>query len=150
LLSRQPAGGAMNPVEARSVASFDRESDMLPRDLPPGAVRGLATFLILLSGAFGAFATFVPVPETARCPFVLVPEAGVDAMKSEQRGTIERVLVADGAEVSSGELMFVLRSDDLHALSVERATLERANSAARIRLRELEAEEAARKGSDEA
>ena len=103
--------------EAGSAASFDQESELLPRDLPPLAIRILAWFVIALVMGLIAVALFVALPETVACPFTLVPEAGADPVKAPISGTIDRVNVADGREVKAGELMFSIRSEDLGILA---------------------------------
>ncbi len=130
--------------------ALEKESELLPRDLPSGASRAMAAFLIGLVVAAAGIAFLVELPESVKCPFVLVPEDGADPVKSPRRGTIERLSVEDGAEVKKGDHLFTVRSEELRVLAAERAMLERQIESARGRLGDVEAENAASALSDRA
>jgi multidrug efflux pump subunit AcrA (membrane-fusion protein) len=96
-----------------SRGSLDIESEMLPQDPPPWIIRWTAWILL---GAF-LFALLIAIvmrlPETVRCPFILVPATGADPIQAPHQGTITRVSVAEGQVVTKGAELFVLRSDEI-------------------------------------
>ncbi|MEY2439530.1 MAG: hypothetical protein QOI34_915, partial [Verrucomicrobiota bacterium] len=96
-----------------SRGSLDTESDMLPTDPPPWIMRTLGWLLI--GGFLFAFliAMVMRIPETVRCPFILVPAAGADPIQSPRQAIISRVAVTEGQTVKAGEDLFVLRSDEI-------------------------------------
>ncbi len=110
-------------VNAPKRGSIELESEMLPQDPPPWIIRRTAWVLI------GAFLTallltiVVRLPETVRCPFILVPATGADPIQAAHQGIISRVSVTEGQTVNKGDELFVLRSDEIHALDTERRTL---------------------------
>jgi multidrug efflux pump subunit AcrA (membrane-fusion protein) len=103
--------------------SIDLESEMLPQDPPPWIIRRAAWALL---GAFlvGLFIAIVMrLPETVRCPFILVPATGADPIQAPHQGVITRVSVSEGQMVNKGDELFVLRSDEIRSLDTERRTL---------------------------
>ena len=103
--------------------SLDVESEMLPQDPPPWIIRSTAWILL---GAF-LFALLIAIvmrlPETVRCPFVLVPATGADPIQSPVRAIISRVGVDEGQPVKAGDELFVLRSDEIRGLDTQFRTL---------------------------
>lgn len=96
---------------------------MLPQDPPPWIVRRTAWLLI---GAFFTallLALLIRLPETVHCPFILVPATGADPIQAAHQGIITRVSVTEGQTVSKGSELFVLRSDEIHALDTQFQTL---------------------------
>src|SRR5213078_4270212 len=80
----------------------------------------------VLLGAFFVIlfiAIVMKLPETIRCPFVLVPESGSDPVQSAHQGVITRVSVNEGQAVTKGDELFVLRSDEIRTLDTELRTL---------------------------
>jgi multidrug efflux pump subunit AcrA (membrane-fusion protein) len=53
----------------------------------------------------------------------LVPATGADPIQAAHQGIISRVSVTEGQTVNKGDELFVLRSDEIHALDTERRTL---------------------------
>src|SRR6476660_3343446 len=103
--------------------SLDVESEMLPQEPPAWIVRSTAWILL---GAFLLALLIVIVmrlPETVRCPFVLVPDTGADPVQSPVRAIISHVGVDEGQPVKAGEELFVLRSDEIRGLDTEFRTL---------------------------
>ena len=103
--------------------SLDAESEMLPQKPPPWIVRSTAWILL---GAFLLallIAIVMRLPETVRCPFVLVPDTGADPVQSPVRAIISHVGVDEGQPVKAGEELFVLRSDEIRGLDTEFRTL---------------------------
>jgi len=98
-------------------ADFGGESDLLPRDLPSVIVRTLAVFVVFGFTVAALIAFFVPLPDVVATKFVLVPRDGADPVKAPMQGTIERVAVSDGSEVKKGDVLFVIRSEDLGVLA---------------------------------
>jgi multidrug resistance efflux pump len=93
--------------------SIDVESEMLPQDPPPSIIRFTGWLLIALF-IFGLLmAIILKLPETVRCPFVLVPATGADPIQSPHQGIITRVAVGEGQTVKHGAELFVLRSDEI-------------------------------------
>lgn len=103
--------------------SLDAESEMLPQEPPPWIIRSTAWLLL---GAF-LFALLIAIvmrlPETVRCPFVLVPDTGADPVQSPVRAVISHVGVDEGQPVKAGQELFVLRSDEIRGLDTEFRTL---------------------------
>ena len=103
--------------------SLDVESEMLPQEPPPWIIRSTAWILL---GAFLlalVIAIVMRLPETVRCPFVLVPATGADPVQSPVRAIISHVGVDEGQPVKAGEELFVLRSDEIRGLDTEFRTL---------------------------
>jgi multidrug resistance efflux pump len=135
--------------------SIDSESEMLPQDPPPWLIRSLGWLLI---GGFifaAIFAVITRMPETVRCPFVLVPATGADPVQSPRQAVISRVGVTEGQTVKAGQELFVLRSDEirgwdtqLHAFETDLRNREEglikndAASAAQIDIKSAEIEQA--------
>src|SRR5437868_9098034 len=103
--------------------SIDAESEMSPQEPPAWIVRSAAWVLI---GAF-LFALLLTIvmrlPETVRCPFVLVPATGADPIQSPRQAVINRVAVSEGQTVKGGEELFVLRSDEIRGWDMQFRTL---------------------------
>ncbi|PYJ24984.1 MAG: hypothetical protein DME91_06280, partial [Verrucomicrobia bacterium] len=99
--------------------SLDAESEMLPQEPPPWIIRSTAWLLL---GAF-LFALLIAIvmrlPETVRCPFVLVPATGTDPIQSPVRAIISHVGVDEGQPVKAGEELFVLRSEEIRGLDTQ-------------------------------
>jgi RTX toxin transport system membrane fusion protein len=103
--------------------SLDAESEMSPQEPPPWIIRSTAWILL---GAFLLallIAIVMRLPETVRCPFVLVPDTGADPVQSPVRAIISHVGVDEGQPVKAGEELFVLRSDEIRGLDTEFRTL---------------------------
>src|SRR5213594_1950765 len=103
--------------------SLDVESEMLPQEPPPWIIRStgwilLAAFLFTL-----LIAIVMRLPETVRCPFVLVPGTGADPIQSPVRAIISHVGVDEGQPVKAGEELFVLRSDEIRGWDTQFRTL---------------------------
>ena len=92
--------------------SFEVESEMLPQDPPPWIVRRTAWLLI------GAFFTALLLALLIR-----LPATGADQIQAAHPGIITRVSVTEGQTVSKGSELFVLRSDEIHALDTQFQTL---------------------------
>jgi multidrug efflux pump subunit AcrA (membrane-fusion protein) len=104
--------------------SLDEESEMLPQDPPPWIIRGMGW--LLLGGFLFALliAIVMRMPETVRCPFVLVPENGADPIQSPRQAVINKVTVSEGKSVKAGEELFVLRSDEIRGWDTQLQTFE--------------------------
>jgi len=103
--------------------SIDAESEMSPQEPPPWIIRStawllMAAFLIAL-----LIAIVMRLPETVRCPFVLVPATGGDPIQSPRQALISRVAVDEGQPVNAGEELFVLRSDEIRGWDTQFQTL---------------------------
>src|SRR4051794_6014115 len=66
--------------------SLDVESDMLPQDPPPWIIRWTAWLLLGFVGFAFILSIVMKLPETVRCPFVLVPAAGADPVQAPRQG----------------------------------------------------------------
>src|SRR5215471_20529173 len=103
--------------------SIDAESEMSPQEPPPWIIRStawllMAAFLIAL-----LIAIVMRLPETVRCPFVLVPATGGDPIQSPRQALISRVAVDEGQPVNAGQELFVLRSDEIRGWDTQFRTL---------------------------
>jgi len=103
--------------------SLDAESEMLPQEPPPWIIRSTA-WLLLAAFLFALLVAIVMrLPETVRCPFVLVPGTGADPIQSPVRAIISQIGVDEGQPVKAGEELFVLRSEEIRGLDTEFRTL---------------------------
>ncbi len=106
-----------------SRASIDTESEMLPQEPPAWIIRSagwclLGAFLLAL-----VMAIVMRLPETVRCPFILVPATGADPIQSPHQGIITRVSVREGQTVKKGAELFALRSDEIRSWDTQMQTL---------------------------
>jgi membrane fusion protein len=114
----------MSPRAKRAEqAGLDKESTLLPTDPPHWIVRGTAWLVIALFAAILLVSVIVHVPETIRCPCVLVPEAGADPIQSPRRAVVRQVRVTEGRQVAAGDELFVLSSEEIGDLDVQARTL---------------------------
>src|SRR5881396_543993 len=82
--------------------SLDVESEMLPQEPPPWIIRSTA-WLLLAAFLFALLVAIVMrLPETVRCPFVLVPGTGADPIQSPVRAIISHIGVDEGQRTVSG------------------------------------------------
>jgi multidrug resistance efflux pump len=103
--------------------SLDAESEMLPQEPPPWIIRSTA-WLLLAAFLFALLVAIVMrLPETVRCPFVLIPATGADPIQSPVRAIISQIGVDEGQPVKAGEELFVLRSEEIRGLDTEFRTL---------------------------
>jgi multidrug efflux pump subunit AcrA (membrane-fusion protein) len=103
--------------------SIDIESEMLPQNPPPWIIR-TAAWILLGAFLFGLMMAIVMrLPETVRCPFILVPSTGADPIQAAHQGVITRVSVIEGSTVKKGAELFVLRSDEIRTLDTQFQTL---------------------------
>src|SRR6266446_4490762 len=106
-----------------SRGSIDIASEMLPQDPPAWIIRS-AAWVLLGAFLFGLLIAIVMrLPETVRCPFVLVPATGADPIQAQHQGTISRVSVGEGQVVKKGAELFVLRSDEIRSWDTQLRTL---------------------------
>jgi HlyD family secretion protein len=103
--------------------SLEQEGEMLPTSPPPAIVRWIAWLLIVMFFAGVVAAFVVQMPETVRCPFVLVPKDGADPIQAPYQAVVNMVRVAEAQEVSKGSELFVLRSDEVRMRHTEFQTL---------------------------
>jgi hemolysin D len=103
--------------------SLDVESEMLPQEPPPWIIRSTA-WLLLAAFLFGLLAAIVMrLPETVSCQFVLIPATGADPIQSPRQAIISRVAVEEGQPVKLGEVLYVLRSDEIRGWDTQFRTL---------------------------
>ena len=86
---------------------------MLPQDPPPRVVRWIGWLLVAMFAAALDGRLVVEVPETVRCPFVLVPTGGADPIQAPALAVVAEVQVTEGQQVAAGAELFVLRSDEI-------------------------------------
>jgi multidrug resistance efflux pump len=103
--------------------SLDAESEMLPQEPPPWIIRSTAWILLAAFLFALLIAIVMRLPETVRCPFVLVPATGADPIQSPVRAIISHVGVDEGQPVKAGEQLYVLRSEEIRGLDTEFRTL---------------------------
>lgn len=106
-----------------SAASLEDKAAMLPRDPPPLVARAMAWLIIAIFFTALAAAIFVQIPETVRCPFVLIPKDGADPIKAPSMVLVSEVRVTEGQEVAAGQELFVLRSDEIRDRHTQLQTL---------------------------
>jgi multidrug efflux pump subunit AcrA (membrane-fusion protein) len=110
----------MKPL--KSLVPRASEAEMLPQQ--PRATRWIAWLLIALFLAALLAAVLVHIPETVRCPFVLVPEKGADPIQAPLLAVVFAVNTAEGQEVEEGAELFALRSDEIRAWRTQLQTSE--------------------------
>ncbi len=93
--------------------ALDAPSALLPQDPPPLIARLIAWLLISLFALFLVVAVAVPLPETVRCDFILVPKDGSDPIQAPYQAVVQTVNIEPGQEVAAGDVLFVLRSDEV-------------------------------------
>jgi len=103
--------------------SIDVESKMAPQEPPPWIIRSTA-WLLMTAFLFALLIAIVMrLPESVRCPFVLVPATGADPIQAPHQAVISHVAVSEGQTVKSGEELFVLRSDEIRGWDTQFRTL---------------------------
>ncbi len=103
--------------------SIDAESEMAPQEPPPWIIRSTA-WLLMAAFLFALLIAIVMrLPESVRCPFVLVPATGADPIQAPHQAVISHVAVSEGQTVKSGEELFVLRSDEIRGWDTQFRTL---------------------------
>ncbi len=103
--------------------SIDVESKMAPQEPPPWIIRSTA-WLLMAAFLFALLIAIVMrLPESVRCPFVLVPATGADPIQAPHQAVISHVAVSEGQTVKSGEELFVLRSDEIRGWDTQFRTL---------------------------
>ena len=103
--------------------ALEEKAAMLPQDPPPLIARGIASLFIVAFGVLLVAAVLVHIPETVRCPFVLVPKDGDDPLQAPYQATVQAVRVAEGQEVKAGTELFVLRSDEVRTRQTQLHTM---------------------------
>jgi membrane fusion protein len=98
--------------------------DIFPIHLPSWVAMSIGFLVILMFGVALIGAFVVPVPDTIRCPFVLVPMEGADPVRAPLEGQLTRILVTEAQEVRKGQELFVLRSKEIQSWTTELHTLE--------------------------
>jgi multidrug efflux pump subunit AcrA (membrane-fusion protein) len=93
--------------------SLDTESELLPQEPPSWVIRWTAWLLIAAFLVALLIAIVMRLPETVDCRFVLIPATGADLIQSPRQAIINRVVVEEGQPVKAGEVLFVLRSDEI-------------------------------------
>jgi len=118
--------------------ALESESPLLPADPPHWVVRGTAWLIVALFATALLALVLVHVPETIRCPCVLVPERGADPIQSPRLAIIREVRVGEGREVAAGEELFVLSSEDVGDRATTERTLEEDLASLRRNLKQAE------------
>jgi len=103
-------------------AKRSTDHDWLPQSPSPVFARLTGWVVIaLFTGAFLAAVT-IQIPETVRCRFRLIPEAGSDPIQTPVQGTLHRVFVQEGSEVEAGTALFEIRSEEVLTWQTELRT----------------------------
>jgi multidrug efflux pump subunit AcrA (membrane-fusion protein) len=126
---------AEDPVEPGQ--ELEQESELLPREPPPQALRVMTDVVLGLFLVTATFVAVVRLPATITGRFELKPESGSDPVNAPWEATVESVEVVIGDQVEKGDTLLVLRSEALRQLASEKATLERDLVADRQRLEAL-------------
>ena len=101
---------------------METESTVLPQDPPSWLLRLIAWLLCSIAAAAALAAVFVELPETVRCPFVLVSQTGAESLLAPIQGVLAEVKVEEGAEVARGTTLFVLQSDEIRNWQTQQLT----------------------------
>jgi len=103
--------------------SLESDSRLLPRVPPAWTLKTAAWLIIFLFAAMALGSILIVLPETFRCPCVLVPEGGADPIQSPRMAIIRQVRVQEGQTVAAGEEMFVLSSEEVRDWDTQQRTL---------------------------
>lgn len=104
------------------MTTWEADAPIAPKDPPHWFVVALAWLLIALFATALLVAIFVHVPETVRSRFVLMPENGVESIQSPRRGVVAQVSAKQGQSVHKGDLLFLLRVDEVREWKLESDT----------------------------
>ena len=109
--------------------TLEREEDrgcstLLQLRPPHWIVHGLSYFVVVFVLVAFIGAAVVNVADSVECEFTLVARNALGSIRAPQRGIVEQVRGADGATVRRGEILFVIRTDQVLAQSTSRAELE--------------------------
>lgn len=140
--------------------TWETDAPLVATEPPPWFARALAWLLISLFLVILLAAIFVRVSETVNARFVLVTEGGADPIVSPRQAVLEQVNLKTGQEVKKGEVLFVMRVDDvrdwrtdtdsrrqtLASLKETSAKLEEAHVST-LRIKDSEIEQAQREAS---
>jgi membrane fusion protein len=97
---------------------------IFPAKLPSWTAMAIGLFLVVIFALAAVAAIIVSVPETIRCPFVLVPQGGADPVHAPREGMLTQILTAETVDVRRGQELFVLRSQEIHNWTTELRTLD--------------------------
>lgn len=118
---------------------LETPSALLPADPPARAARWAGWLLLAVAAAALLFVLLVPLPETVRVSFVLVPAEGDDPVRSATGGTLAAVSVSEGQEIAKDAELFRVRSDEIRQVDARRRQVEAAEAALAERMRRNEA-----------
>ncbi len=114
----------MTTASNASRSGLEEQSEMLPKDPPPAIARAMAWLIILIFAAVAIAAVAVHLPETVRCPFVIISADGSDPVQSPILAEVREVKIAEGQEVERGAPLFVLRSSEIRSWQTQLQTLQ--------------------------
>ena len=123
--------------------SLESESSLLPQDPPHWVIWGTAWLIIGLFATAVAASFLVHIPETIRCPCVLVPESGADPIQSPRIAVIRQVKIWEGREVAAGDELFVLSSEEVGDRDTKARTLQEDMASRERNLKQSETTDAA-------
>ncbi len=112
------------PTQAIQSNTNEGASEMLPQDPPPWFIRASAWLLISMFLVALLVAIVVKLPETVSCPFILVPAAGGDPIQSPRLAVVTKVTATEGQQVKQGDVLFLLRSDEIRGWGTDLRTLQ--------------------------
>ena len=110
------------PVNAK--ATLEQQAEMLPQYPPPALVTWIAWLLVLMFITAAVAAVSVRVPDTVRCPFVIVSMDGSDPVQSPILAEVREVKAMEGQEVEKGAPLFVLRSTEIRSWQTQLQTMQ--------------------------
>jgi len=105
-------------------AGLEGQAEMLPKDPPPAVATSMAWLMLFIFAAVAGAVVLVHLPETVRCPFIVVATDGSDPVQSPILAEVRQVKVAEGQEVEQGAPLFVLRSTEIRSWRTELQTLQ--------------------------
>ncbi|MDO8545390.1 MAG: HlyD family efflux transporter periplasmic adaptor subunit [Opitutaceae bacterium] len=129
---------------------METESSVLPQNPPSWILRLIAWLLCMIAAVAALAAVLVKLPETVRCPFVLVSATGAETLLAPIQGVLTAVKAEEGAEVAAGTTLFVLRSDEIRNWQTQQRTGRedlRALQERAVKLDEIQAAQVAIKGA---
>jgi HlyD family secretion protein len=129
---------ASRPRPAASDAPWEERAPLFPTNPPARFFRALSWLLISMFVVALAAAILVRVPDSVTSRFILEPAGGADPIQSPRQAVVEQVRLRAGDEVKRGDLLFVLRADDVRDWRTDLDTHEQNLQALRERTAKLD------------
>ena len=102
-----------------------QETDLMPIRLPSWTVRSAGRIIIFIFVIALIGSMTIQLPETIRCPFILMPEGGTTFIQSPIYGILDQMNITEGQRVQKGFILFHIRSKDILSTGTQLKSLEK-------------------------